>query len=270
MGSFRSTMIYLLFMTFHLQQTLAVCPEEKTVGGTCYTRVAFMDTSEYGCTDGCTYKKSNDEESDKHYCFKKGSQSVSLSKCATGALPGEQGQPSDAGKIPLGGIIPWVNKIEKDGTTVDLPSGFQRCDGTTIQQPSIWAGKTTPNLNFDKRFLRGGSDDEVLTMEDDQMQDHEHIDNGHEHSASSSTPPHDHGFTYKQSDWYMNSCDMAGGSFWCWKHSIIEKRTDKTNINIETIVSKAQSNIGGVKSSYRTGSETRPRNMNIIYIMRVF
>merc|ERR1719153_1124744 len=111
-------MIYLLLVALLLQQTLAGCPIEKTVGDTCYTRVAVMDTSQYGCYGDCTYKKSNDEESDKHYCFKKGPLPVSLSKCATGALPGEQEQPSDAGKVPVGAIIPWVDRVEKDGTTV--------------------------------------------------------------------------------------------------------------------------------------------------------
>merc|ERR1711962_939562 len=82
--NFRSTMIYILFMTFLLQQTWAVCPEEKTVGDICYTRVDFTDTSQYGCIEGCTYKKTNDDESNKLYCFKKGPLPVSLSKCATG------------------------------------------------------------------------------------------------------------------------------------------------------------------------------------------
>jgi len=183
---------------------------------------------------------------------------------------GEPVPDADADKVPVGAIIPWVDRVEKDGPTVDLPSGFQRCDGSTILIPSIWAGQATPNLNLDKRFLRGGSDSDVLTMEDDQIQDHEHIDNGHEHSASSSSPPHDHGFSYIQTNWRDHSCDMADGTYWCFSQNNIEKRTDKTTISIETTVSKAQSNIGGVKSNYRTGSETRPRNMNIIYIMRVF
>merc|ERR1711962_1281310 len=80
----RSTMIYILLVTFLLQQTWAACPEEKTVGDICYTRVDFTDTSQYGCIEGCTYKKTNDDESNKLFCFKKGPLPVSLSKCATG------------------------------------------------------------------------------------------------------------------------------------------------------------------------------------------
>ena len=34
------------------------------------------------------------------------------------------------------------------------------------------------------RFVRGGPDDSVLTTQDDQMQDHIHIDEGHDHTDS--------------------------------------------------------------------------------------
>ena len=58
-----------------------------------------------------------------------------------------------------------------------------RCDGDTIPEPSIWAGKVTPDLNGEKRFLRGNSDSNVLNLEEDQMQDHKHDlnDPGHGH-----------------------------------------------------------------------------------------
>merc|ERR1719249_367395 len=88
---------------------------------------------------------------------------------------------------PIGTISAWVTKPSKETREeemVSLPDGWIRCDGATIPEPSVWAGQLTPNLNGEKRFLRGGSDSEVLTMEEDQMQDHKHTvsDPGHTHS----------------------------------------------------------------------------------------
>ena len=68
-----------------------------------------------------------------------------------------------------------------------------RCDGTLIPNTneSIWAGKTLPDLNGERRFLRGGSDSNVLTMEEAQLESHDHsvvsatatvTDPGHSHS----------------------------------------------------------------------------------------
>merc|ERR1719393_221637 len=86
---------------------------------------------------------------------------------------------------PVGTILPWVPKPEKDDsvTSVDVPEGWQKCDGSIIPSPSIWAGQKTPDLNNEMRFLRGAPDDSILTLEDDQLQDHHHdiSDPGHEH-----------------------------------------------------------------------------------------
>ena len=56
-----------------------------------------------------------------------------------------------------------------------------RCDGGLIPPPSVWAGQRTPDLNNERRFLRGGRDETVLTMEEDALQDHTHsvVDPGH-------------------------------------------------------------------------------------------
>merc|ERR1719430_455672 len=87
---------------------------------------------------------------------------------------------------PIGTISAWVTKPSSetsDDEKVYLPEGWVRCDGATIPKPSIWAGQLTPDLNGGKKFLRGSSDSEMLTMEEDQMQDHKHqvSDPGHTH-----------------------------------------------------------------------------------------
>ena len=86
---------------------------------------------------------------------------------------------------PVGTILPWVPKPAKDDSVTDLtvPEGWQKCDGSIIPSPSIWAGQKTPDLNNEMRFVRGAPDDSVLTLEEDQLMDHEHNfnDPGHTH-----------------------------------------------------------------------------------------
>ena len=90
---------------------------------------------------------------------------------------------SNLPEVPVGTIISWVLRVDKSGATVDLPDGWMRCDGSTVPSGSIWAGKKVPDLNGERRFLRGGPDEDLLTLEDDQVQDHHHIvvDPGHSH-----------------------------------------------------------------------------------------
>ena len=75
---------------------------------------------------------------------------------------------------------------------VGIPDGWQRCDGSRIVR-GRWANKRTPNLNGagdSGRFLRGGTDTEQNTFQDDAVEDHDHDisvnvqinDPGHSHS----------------------------------------------------------------------------------------
>merc|ERR1719507_2984937 len=155
---------------------------------------------------------------------------------------------------PIGTISAWVTKPTKETVEdemVNLPEGWVRCDGSTIPEPSVWAGQLTPNLNGEKRFLRGASDSEVLTMEEDQMQDHKH---------QVSDPGHTHDYNDK----YTNNVDGPkpgpedGEGIFGYDH-------DSTSDSSQTGIT-----VDGVSSGYRSGSETRPKNMNVIYIMRVW
>ena len=99
---------------------------------------------------------------------------------------------------PLGTITAWTPKIDlTSNDNIDLPDGWLLCDGGIIDQ-GLWNGGRTPNLNSEGRFLRGGSIDEVLTMQDDSFQDHGHpvIDSGHTHT--------DNGHAHSYVDHYIN------------------------------------------------------------------
>jgi len=123
--------------------------------------------------------------------------------------------------MPVGSIMAWVNKPDKNtvsSDTIDIPIGWQRCDGSYIKKPSVWAGKQTPNLNGEKRFLRGGSDTDQLSKEEDQMKLTTH------------------------------ACDLyLSGS----KKCVFESVSSKTG-------------------TPNTAWETKPKNMNVIFVMRVF
>jgi len=159
--------------------------------------------------------------------------------------------------LPLGTIMSWVTKVEGyEGDPISLPDGWQRCDGSIIEAPSPWAGQHTPDLNNQKRFLRGGSDQEQLTLEEDQIQDHQH-------HISLDDPGHSHGFIDKyfkpNVDDYTGpiGTDERNGGF-AFPHLSL---TSPVKAGVTATVT-------GV-SVGNSGSETRPKNMNVIYIIRV-
>ena len=172
---------------------------------------------------------------------------------------------------PVGTISAWVPR-PPGGEAVELPEGWVRCDGATIPHPSIWAGRNTPDLNGEKRFLRGGADGEVLGLQEDQLQDHEHevSDPGHEHGLAD--PGHSHGYVDKYEG---TPSDGHGGPEGIDNR---DERFDKSHNSISSPATTGLSvdstttglHVQGVSSSSRKGSETRPKNMSVIYIMKVW
>merc|ERR1711971_780713 len=160
---------------------------------------------------------------------------------------------------PIGTISAWVTKPSKEtreNENVSLPDGWVRCDGSTIPEPSVWAGQLTPNLNGEKRLLRGASDSEVLTLEEDQMQDHKH---------QVSDPGHSHVYDDRYTDNRAND-----NGFWGPEGADKEdERFDKSHPSISDPKHTGMT-VEGISSNYRSGTETRPKNMNVIYIMRVW
>ena len=150
---------------------------------------------------------------------------------------------------PIGTILAWTMKVGPDGNqTEDIPAGWVRCDGSTIPPPSIWAGERTPNLNTAGRFLRGGSDETVLTLEEDMVQDHQHGVND---------PGHTHPSPYKYE--LAFACGSVCGADYSSPSSQETIPSSTTGISVT-----------GISNGYRYGDETRPRNMHVVYIMRVY
>ena len=78
---------------------------------------------------------------------------------------------------PIGSVIPWIGE---NNTGMAVPAGWQKCDGSLIEQGPL-AGQTTPDLNGKELFIRGGSDKDAGRIEDDALEEHRHKDPGHTH-----------------------------------------------------------------------------------------
>merc|ERR1712126_132292 len=161
---------------------------------------------------------------------------------------------------PLGTITAWVNRPNIDGPlTQNHPTGWIRCDGSVIPQPSPWAGQKTPNINGENRFLRGGIDGVMLQTQDDSIQSHTH---------SVTDPGHAHGYIDKwPSCAYFEKIHQDGiaGPKDC------DKSRDRYD---QSHASTSKRSFSGVKvtgvQGARFDSETRPKNLRVVYIMRVF
>ena len=75
---------------------------------------------------------------------------------------------------PIGTITAWVPKVDlEDGQISEIPPCWMACDGSTIPN-GLWAGRNTPNLNGEGRFLRGGPIENSLLTQEDSIQSHSH------------------------------------------------------------------------------------------------
>jgi len=228
---------------------------------------------------------------------------------------------------PIGTILAWVPKPQDSFASLELPDGWMRCDGTHITK-GPWKGGKTPDLNSVGAFLRGGKDDHALEMEDDQVEDHSHNDQGHHHScsassnsgshhhscsasshssshhhtcsASSHSSSHHHSYSYARTASDDGEiCGTSGNH--CSDPDTLEHVTTNTGssyVGVSTTCSTGSSNVGvsttcgtgssyvgvsttcstgsvhsgitGVASSAKSGLETRPLNMKVIYVIRIY
>ena len=138
---------------------------------------------------------------------------------------------------PLGSIVAWTPKPDKETNNLQsLPSGWVECDGSQIKA-GIWRGQYTPNLNGEKRFLRGGLEKDVLKLEYDEMEN----------------------IQFSFVDRYVKIGSCQSGDHEIWNMAIRQGNTQDDPVceRTETF-------------SFGSGSETKPINMNVIWIMKIF
>ncbi|MCP4133085.1 MAG: hypothetical protein GY754_19115 [bacterium] len=134
--------------------------------------------------------------------------------------------------VPIGAIIAW----DKNLTGVpSLPENFMECNGSVISDTdSPLNGQTLPNLNGDRLFLRGSS--VSGTEEDDQVAEHHH----------------DFSLAYLGSHKVF---DVHGAvNSWGWQSNMPDSNAKSTS---------------GVEGGTLKGAETRPKNMSVVWIMRI-
>jgi len=174
---------------------------------------------------------------------------------------------------PLGTILAWVPKPSESSDPTSLPDGWMFCNGAEITQ-GPWTGAMTPDLNNVGAFLRGGQTKYALEMEDGQIEDHHHDDSGHQHSCSASTSIGSHHHTYYKA---KNGADPGGfcgtGGSCSDPDSLIYTSTSTTSsspsASSHCTVGSVSSGLGGVSSPAKKGSETRPINMKVAYVIKV-
>ena len=144
----------------------------------------------------------------------------------------------DSEVAPIGTIVAWTPKPNQDTLNpVDLPDGWVLCDGSVITY-GIWSGQSTPDLNGRKRFLRGGSYEDVL-MEENQ---------GTRYQDMFFLPSHTDG-----SGHHTFSCEEFGAE----KLFELEIASNDQNKFDDMIC----------KRSYT--AETKPINTHVIWIMKI-
>ena len=106
------------------------------------------------------------------------------------------------------------------------------------------------------RFLRGGLETDVLNVEEDSLQEHTHA-----HTIN------DPGHTHQYGDIYFDHWDNVNGEAWLAFGDNDDLRRDhlRTNYLSMSGISISVNEVNGA----RTSTETRPKNMRVVYIMKV-
>ncbi|TND07921.1 MAG: HepHag family protein [Bacteroidetes bacterium] len=147
--------------------------------------------------------------------------------------------------VPVGAIVAWHPHIPG---TPRLPDGWVECNGQTLNDPaSTYHNQVIPDLNSSGRFLRGSSKSGV--MQEDALQAHKHAEPGHGHAVACSA----HGVGQGGYGDYVTH--YGGGS---------PIHTNSVAVQLGDPVDSGTG--AGVP---RTGNETRPVNMSVVWIIRI-
>ena len=144
--------------------------------------------------------------------------------------------------LPLGTIVSWNPKWRNETSVEPLPAGWQYCDGSKIKTGPM-KGKTTPNINGKHLFIRGGYRSDALEVEQDQVKTLE-IEEQHTHfSTTSHKKACTSDETYK--GLLAHVSDQSNGQYYY-------SRCSKT-----------------IQADGTGGTETRPKNIKLTFIMKV-
>ena len=138
---------------------------------------------------------------------------------------------------PIGTILAWTPLPDLETLNpVEIPDGWLECDGSMIQK-GIWIGRRTPDLNGSKRFLRGGVIGDALRVEEDTVNADQ--------------------LNYK--DWFYNGFDKCSDSGYTLKKQVKIDNKD----NPDFVCERTEHLLG-------SSSETKPKNMNVVFIIKVY
>lgn len=143
---------------------------------------------------------------------------------------------------PIGSILAWHKSLQG---TPPLPDGWVECNGQEVTDGnSPYFGRTLPDLNGERRFLRGGG--QSGDLESDEVRSHSHAVN----------TVHDHGY----GDFYWR--DTGNDPLFS---------TPTGDASGQRVEDGRTTGPGGglISSAASGGPETRPVNMSVVWIIRI-
>ncbi|MDP1920237.1 MAG: hypothetical protein Q8L14_28590 [Myxococcales bacterium] len=155
------------------------------------------------------------------------------------------------GTVPVGTIVAWHKTL----ATTTLPSSWVECSGQTINDTaSPYNNLTIPDLNGSGRFLRGSTSSGAL--QDDAFQ-------GHKHALNPGQTIHLLNYVHPMGSLELfgadqRACTGAGGCS--------SGYYDMYNITSPSIDNSPSE---GAHGAPRFATETRPRNMSVVWVMRI-
>lgn len=160
-----------------------------------------------------------------------------------------------AALVPIGSIVAWHKALV--GASAP-PAGWVECNGQVLSDPaSTLDGQTIPDLNGESLFLRGGLSAGQVQDEDVSV-DGLFVDMAHSHSLSTS---------------HVSANRDGGGNFSGSSNTGIPAFQSASYWNTLPLAGSDHTHTVGSYSGQHSvqggGTETRPKNMSVVWIMRV-